>query len=536
MKPGCSPFVGFLLLLLAGATPVALAQIEHYDIPGVATNEQLGYWVSGVGDVNGDGLEDFAAGGAIAVRVYSGADASPLHVFPLSFANTVGGVGDLNGNGYDDIIVGAPYDSSGGFQTGTAVVYEGQTGAVLWQRTGTSDGDRFGFAVAGVGDVNADGFADFAVGVSYDDAPLVDTGSVYVYFGPDGVNHYAIHGTQATARLGSAVAGAGDVDGDGLDDIIVGQPLYEPLFGPAGVGAIRVYRGYDGFELFSREGDTAGEMLGLSVSAAGDIDGDGYGDVIAGAPFFDAPFYGNAGRIWIFNGPNGSLHQVTGPGTTGARYGTAVLGVGDRDGDGKGDLVISAPGVDGLPHRYSAPDTGITWTYGDPGSYFGRSLGKADVNGDGRQDTIIGKPEANGDRGGVEVWLTCVRSSENYGNGWPGTQGIPSLTLDQPPVFGTNIAIQIGNSLGYATFGYLGWGLAEASTPTNLGGMLLIDPFEVIPVTIPAGGYDMPATVPPADPIWCHLAVYAQVFQLDHNATHGWSMTPGLKIGIGSLR
>ncbi len=534
MRPGNLSLVGFLLLLLCGTAPPALAQIVLYDIPGTVANESLGYWVSGVGDVNGDGLEDFAAGGFAGAKVYSGADASLLHEFHLTVTHAVAGAGDVNGDGYDDVIVGDRMDSQAGFWAGTAAIYNGRTGALLGQAFGDSPGDSFGFAVDGAGDVNGDGYADLVVGAPYADSAAFDSGDVFVIFGPSGANGHVIRGTQAYGYLGYAVSGAGDVDGDGLDDIVVGEPGHYPSGGSPDTGAVRVFRGFDGAEIFSQAGMAGGDRLGHSVADATDIDGDGFADVVAGAPFSDSPDGPDFGQVWVIRGPSGTIYCVTGTGGAYGHSGEAVLGPGDRDGDGKGDFVYGAPGIDGIPHMYSTPDIGNRWVEGERGTLFAQALGKADVNGDGRQDTIIGKPMANGGMGGVEVWLTCVRSWSNYGFGWPGTQGIPSLTLDKPPWFDADVTLHVDNSLGYATLGFLGLGLTEASIPTNFGGTLLLIPDEVHPLAIPAGGLDMPATLAPPDPVWCHLTVHGQVFMLDHNATHGWSMTPGIKIKLGT--
>jgi hypothetical protein len=121
----------------------------------------------------------------------------------------------------------------------------------------------------------------------------------------------------------------------------------------------------------------------------------------------------------------------------------------------------------------------------------------------------------------------------NYGAGFPGTNGVPSLTASTNPVLGTTITIDLGNSLGNWTIGFLLAGLSEVSVPTSLGGTLLVgELFLLLPLPIAPGGSSLSADLP-IDPALCGLAVYTQMLELDADAAKGVSFTPGLELVFG---
>ena len=133
--------------------------------------------------------------------------------------NSVSGAGDVDNDGYDDVIVGAYGNDAGGSGAGRAYVYSGQTGDIIWTFTGEADNDHFGHSVSGAGDVNNDGYDDLIVG-----APNcgVERGRAYVYSGLTGGLLWTFTGEAAENYFGHAVSGAGDIDSDGYDDVIVG--------------------------------------------------------------------------------------------------------------------------------------------------------------------------------------------------------------------------------------------------------------------------------------------------------------------------
>ena len=187
------------IILAAGAARPALAQTvtfqELYTFNGDNAFDRFGSSVSGAGDVNGDGFDDFIVGAfgddnngnySGSARVFSGADGSVL--FTVSgdslydeFGRSVSGAGDVNGDGFDDLIVGAFGDDNNGNQSGSARVFSGADGSVLFTFNGDSAGDYFGFSISGAGDVNGDGFDDLIVGARSDDNNGSNSGSARVF-------------------------------------------------------------------------------------------------------------------------------------------------------------------------------------------------------------------------------------------------------------------------------------------------------------------------------------------------------------------
>jgi hypothetical protein len=270
------------------------------------TSGQFAYSVSGAGDVNGDGFDDVIvgdrsndAGGSFAGRAYvyfggPGADTTADLTFTGeasldNLGTSVSGAGDVNGDGFDDVIVGAPQNSAGGGIAGRAYVFFGGPGAdavadlIL---TGESSPSRLGGSVSGAGDVNGDGFADVIVGARGNTALGTDTGRAYVYYGGPGADNVAdltMTGETANSFFGNTVSGAGDVNGDDFDDVIVGAPSF-----PNDIRSGRAYGYFGGSNADTLvdqtfNGEASGNFFGNSVSSAGDVNGDGFSDLVIGA-------------------------------------------------------------------------------------------------------------------------------------------------------------------------------------------------------------------------------------------------------------
>ena len=223
---------------------------------------------------------------------------------------SVSGAGDVNGDGYDDVIVGAYYYDAGQTREGAAFVFLGSASGVADGNPVTAhaqlESDQasayLGASVAGAGDINGDGYADVIVGAYQYDAGQNDEGAAFAFLGSasgiaDGspaTAHAQLEGDQIIAWLGCSVAGAGDVNGDGYDDVIVGASRYNA--GQPGEGAAFVFLGsasgiVDGNPVTAHTQLESGQnygYLGSSVAGAGDVNGDGAADVIVGARAYDA--------------------------------------------------------------------------------------------------------------------------------------------------------------------------------------------------------------------------------------------------------
>ena len=233
-----------------------------------------------------------------------------------AFGFAVATAGDVNGDGYADIIVGAPEFDNGQTGEGRACVYYGSASSLSananWTVTGDQGMDAFGAVVSTAGDVNGDGYADIVVGAQYYWNGQMKEGRVYLYYGsssgPSSTADWMAEGDRAEVYFGRSVSTAGDVNGDGYSDIIVGAYGFDN--GEVDEGRAFVYHGsaagLPATANWIMETDQAGAQFGWSVSAAGDVNGDGYADVIVGAHNYSNG-QSMEGAAYVYHGSSSGL-------------------------------------------------------------------------------------------------------------------------------------------------------------------------------------------------------------------------------------
>jgi hypothetical protein len=487
-------------------------------INGLTQGARLGSSLSSAGDINGDGIADLIIGapgtgsngynsgasyvvfGGTNIGSNSSVDLSTLDgsngfvINGLAEADYLGtslsSAGDINNDGIADLIIGAPNANSNRFDSGASYVVFGGTnigsngsvnlstldGSNGFVINGIAAGDLLGRSVSSAGDLNNDGIADLIIGTPNANPNSNDSGASYVVFGGtnvgsngsvnlstlDGTNGFVINGLARGDRSGTSVSSAGDINNDGIADLIIGAPNADSngsdsgasyvVFGGTNVGSngsvnLSTLDGTNGFVI---KGIAAGDVLGHSVSSAGDINGDGINDLIITAPLgYD--FADPSGHsIGIFSGAsyvvfgssnvgsNGSVDLSTLDGTNGFvikglvandHLATSVSSAGDINNDGIADLIIGASEVDATSF-----DSGATYvvfgstTVGSNGNFnlenldgsngfvidglaagdfLGGSVSSAgDLNNDGIADLIIGA--SGGDRNGIDSGASYV--------------------------------------------------------------------------------------------------------------------------------
>jgi hypothetical protein len=289
---------------------------------GDGLDHHLGTSVAIVRDVNADGFDDVAVGqpgrdfstwpDPGRVYVLSGFDGSPLYHLDGGqpgdeFGWRVSAIDDVDGDGVNDIVVGAPSGDGNVPNAGNVRIFSGATGQFLRFLGGDSIWENFGAAVAGLDDLDGDGFGDLAIGAyNYGNVVMTYIGRVCAFSGASGDLLWSFDGLSQGEVSGKAVGRAGDVNRDGVTDVIIGAPYTLGDLGPW-QGRVYVRSGVDGSLIDMWMGESGSSFFGHSVSGAGDLNQDGYDDVMVGAPD-QTGFYQQSGRMYLYRGgPNEDL-------------------------------------------------------------------------------------------------------------------------------------------------------------------------------------------------------------------------------------
>ena len=413
---------------------------------GEVAQDHAGCSVSGAGDVDGDGFDDILVGAPYNDAADSSAGAAYLVLGSMSPADlsladavarftgeaagdyagaSVSDAGDVNGDGFGDILVGAYRNDAAGSSAGVAYLVLGSKSpadislvSADARFIGEAADDRAGDSVSGAGDVNGDGFDDILVGALYNSAVEDFAGAAYLVLGS--ASPVDISLADAVARFtgesmgdcaGESVSDAGDVNGDGFDDVLVGSALSGDS--AAGAAYLVLGRASPGdISLASADacftGEEAADHAGDSVSGAGDVNGDGFDDILVGAPEYDTAD-SSAGAAYIVLGRaipvdlslSDAAARFTGEGVW-HNAGYSVSGAGDVDGDGFDDFLINNSNGDKInaaclvlgsasPAGISLADADARFNGEAAEDYAGYSIsGAEDVDGDGFSDFLIG--------------------------------------------------------------------------------------------------------------------------------------------------
>ena len=451
----------------------------HADLNGDGCNDVL---ISAIGaDTNGlvdNGQVHVVSGADITTIIYS-LDGSQNSA---NYGSSVDVIGDLDGDSFPDFIVGSSgYKDSQGLNIGAAFVYSGQTGSLLVVQFTPGALGTFGNSVAGIGDVNGDGTPDYAVG---DMLSLASSfaGSVSVFDGSTHLPMAVLTGGNTGDFFGVSIAGLGDVNTDGFDDFAVGA-IGADLFDQTGnlllsnCGLVEVYAGGSNGPslLWSEYGENDDDFSGYSLAHSGDMDGDGEPDFVVGEPGFDVVTtargvtLSGAGRTRKRNGKTGASLGNANGGSSGGGSGTTTGG-GDHNGDGNPDVSSGSPGSTssigtggraplteaGMVTIWNGVDDSIMWRRvgTNQGERIGQSLANVgDINCDGRDDLLLGSPTTPNGNGDVNAGAVHSATFNPYasstGTGISVSQGGSVVfDIDFPSTYGSFICHTLMSTTG----------------------------------------------------------------------------------------
>lgn len=329
----------------------------------------FGYSVTTMDDLDGDGMPEVvvgskysdpagidAAGSAYVISPGSGATLLQFHGSELFgyFGHDVECLGDIDADGVADLACSAVFTDPGGItDAGSVFVYSGASGALIRRHDGAFASGRYGWAVANLGDLDGDSVPDYAIGApEAEEGGVPDSGSVHFHSGASGALIDRVDGAEWGDRLGRMVARVADLDGDGVDEVAVGAPRAARPANPFGShGLVMVLSGADRQVLRRIYGEQPDGGFGSAIADVGDVDGDGFHDLLVGAPSSGAYTYSDSGEAILYSGRNARRMCAFQGSHDDAELGYAVAAAGDLDADGLPDLLLGAPGEGGWTQR-----------------------------------------------------------------------------------------------------------------------------------------------------------------------------------------
>jgi hypothetical protein len=428
-----------LLLPLVLAAPLS-AQIPAHEWNGSAAGDNFGRRVVRIGDLDGGGKDDLLVSapranfnGVNSGSVYAFSSATGAEIYRMDgasngdlFGDALDRIGDVSGDGIDDWVVGSPFSSAGSTRSGQVELRSGSDGAQLLVEFGNEAFASLGTSVAGLGDVNGDLVPDFVASAPFEDSNGQDAGVVYVFSGANLAQIRQHFGQAAGDRLGLAVVNCGDADGDTRDDYAIGT-----TFTNGGLGTVEARSGFTGAPIQSFLGTSQTGTIGLVLGRLADMNGDGRSELAIAAPD-DSTAGTPTGAVYVHSIQSAATIQSN-FGLSGQTLGLAVADAGDWDGDGQADWLVGrqdALGNGGVV-IYSGVD-GSTLTEqvaGVTNDLLGSALaGGFDLDGDLRAEYVVGDASANpaGNDSGSAMMMSAVSHlgtpmclGDGSGNGCP---------------------------------------------------------------------------------------------------------------------
>ncbi|HKX45368.1 MAG TPA: integrin alpha [Planctomycetota bacterium] len=543
MQPSKNTWLCWTSLSVVGLASFGHGQDPLYEIKGSLAGEDIGEFLLGPGDIDGDGFGDFvvvaSTGSVQQMRARSGANGAILWMKELGelpsgewVTSSAALTGDLDGDGIPDVVIGCQncwkVGVSQGIFAGRVRTYSGATGAKLWEAVGEEANLFFGTSVAGMDDINADGVEDVAVGAWSDEpeSPAQgNVGSVRMLSGVDGTETYRIYGPAYASSgsggpgMGGTLGRLGDLDADGIDDFGVG-----PYVGLADseTGEIKspvwIVSGLDGSLVTELNLPTYANGLLAAFANPGDLTGDGLPEVVAGFKHSTNPGIGSTGVAVLYEGGSWTMLAEWQADLQFEFFGGTLAIPGDADGDGYTDVLVGTRWTNGPAN----PPYGVVRLYsgrtyeelfeilGDvpdpPQLYtgmFGRALAPlGDVNGDGAPDFVTGMQWAENlfDQGLVRAYSTRPLTLSTKAPWITAAGGVQRLNVELGAAHAGELYLVLGSATGIepqvplgplslplVPDAYTSWVLASGGGPMggDFLGLLDVNGHALVKVTVP---------------------------------------------------